>query len=62
SRRDARLALPDDPPSGVAFVPLATSHVRRVGIAVRPQESAGTPARALLRMARRRDAETPSRL
>ncbi|MEP7000180.1 MAG: LysR family transcriptional regulator [bacterium] len=57
-----RLALPDEAPSGVAFVPLATSHVRHVGIAVRPQESDGTPARALLRMARRRDTETPSRL
>jgi DNA-binding transcriptional LysR family regulator len=45
-----RLALPDTPPADVAFVPLATDHVRRVGLAVRKQEDRASPARALLKL------------
>ncbi|MEP6733016.1 MAG: LysR family transcriptional regulator [bacterium] len=57
-----RLALPDDTPSGVAFVPLASDFIRRIGLAVRTQESAGSPARAMLKMARREKKEMPARL
>ncbi|HEX7049064.1 MAG TPA: LysR family transcriptional regulator [Longimicrobiales bacterium] len=47
-----RLALPDVPPSGVAFVPLDTPLERLVGLAVRRHEGAGSAARALLELAR----------
>ncbi len=57
-----RLALPDLAPDGVIFVPLDTDQVRHVGLAVRSQEGAGSPARALLRIAARRSHETPSRM
>jgi len=57
-----RLALPDVAPAGVAFVPLDTDHVRRVGLAIRKQEEMGSPARALLRLASRRDTATPERV
>lgn len=57
-----RLALPDTPPRGVVFVPLETDHARRIGLAVRKEESEDSPARALLRLARRREARTPARV
>lgn len=57
-----RLALPDVTPPDVAFVPLDTDHVRRVGLAIRKQEETGSPARALLRLASRRDNATPARV
>lgn len=49
-----RLALPDAPPPDVAFVPLAGARRRRVALAVRRAEAAGSPARLLLRLAQRR--------
>jgi DNA-binding transcriptional LysR family regulator len=57
-----RLALPDEAPAGVAFVPLATDYVRRVGLAVRKEESADSPARALQSIARRADLHKATRL
>lgn len=50
-----RLALPDLAPAGVAFVPLDTDQVRRVGMAVRRSAGAGSMARAFLALARRAD-------
>jgi DNA-binding transcriptional LysR family regulator len=47
-----RLALPDEAPAGVAFVPLDAPHRRRVGVAVRREEAAGSMARAFLVLAR----------
>lgn len=45
-----RLALPETVPAGVCFVPLETACVREIGLAVRRQEQAGSPARALQRL------------
>lgn len=55
-----RLALPDAPPNGVAFVPVDTPLERLVGLAVRTNERAGSPARALLELARRAPVASPS--
>lgn len=57
-----RLALPDHPPDGVAFVPLDTSQVRRVGLAVSRSARTGSMGRAFLALAQRtRTAEPGAR-